>query len=63
VALRLLTGNSSLIIVVPARELVFVALSNSDQLSAPFRLGSGDLLSSPLAQAFVNGFVTGTLGG
>jgi len=57
------TGNSSLIIVVPARELVFVALSNSDQLSAPFRLGSGDLLSSPLAQAFVNGFVTGTLGG
>jgi len=56
------TGNSSLIIVVPARELVFVALANSDQLSAPFRLGSGDLLSSPLAQAFVNGFVTGTLG-
>jgi CubicO group peptidase (beta-lactamase class C family) len=57
------TGNSSLIIVVPARELVFVALANSDQLSAPFRLGSGDLLSSPLAQAFVNGFVSGTLGG
>ena len=49
-------------IVVPARRRVFVTLSNSDQLSAPFGLGSGELLRSPLAQNFVNGFLTGTLG-
>ena len=56
------TGNSSLIIKEPGRGLTFVALSNSDQLSARFRLGSGDLMSSTVAQAFVNGFVTGPLG-
>ena len=57
------TGNSSLVIVVPTRGLVFVALSNSDQLSAPFGLGSGELERSSMAQAFLNGFVRGTLGG
>ncbi|HYV21006.1 MAG TPA: serine hydrolase domain-containing protein [Verrucomicrobiae bacterium] len=56
------TGNSSLIVKEPARRLTFVVLTNSDQLSARFRLGSGDLMSSTVAQAFVNGFVTGTLG-
>ena len=55
-------GNSSLIIKEPSRGLTFVALTNSDQLSAPFRLGSGDLMSSTVAQAFVNAFVTGSLG-
>jgi len=56
------TGNSSLIIKEPARGLVFVALTNSDQLSAPFKLGVGDLMSSTVAQVFVNAFVTGALG-
>ena len=56
------TGNSSLIIKEPARGLTFVALTNSDQLSAQFNLGAGDLLSSTVAQAFVNAFVTGPLG-
>ena len=56
------TGNSSLIIKEPDRGLTFVVLTNSDQLSARFKLGSGDLLSSTVAQAFVNGFVTGPLG-
>ena len=56
------TGNSSLIIKEPVRALTFVVLTNSDQLSARFKLGSGDLLSSTVAQAFVNGFVTGPLG-
>jgi CubicO group peptidase (beta-lactamase class C family) len=56
------TGNSSLIIKEPSRGLTFVALTNSDQLSARFRLGSGDLMSSTVAQAFVNAFVTGSLG-
>ena len=56
------TGNSSLIIKEPSRGLTFVVLSNSDQLSARFKLGIGDLMSSTVAQAFVNGFVTGALG-
>jgi CubicO group peptidase (beta-lactamase class C family) len=56
------TGNSSLIIKEPSRGLTFVALTNSDQLSAPFKLGTGDLMSSTVAQAFVNAFVTGSLG-
>jgi CubicO group peptidase (beta-lactamase class C family) len=55
------TGNSSLIIKEPARGLTFVALTNSDQLSAPFKLGTGDLMSSTVAQLFVNAFVTGSL--
>ena len=55
-------GNSSLIIKEPSRGLTFVALTNSDQLSARFNLGTGDLMSSPVAQAFVNAFVTGPLG-
>jgi CubicO group peptidase (beta-lactamase class C family) len=55
-------GNSSLIIKEPSRGLTFVALTNSDQLSARFNLGSGDLMSSTVAQAFVNAFVTGSLG-
>jgi CubicO group peptidase (beta-lactamase class C family) len=56
------TGNSSLIIKEPSRGLTFVALTNSDQLSARFNLGSGNLMSSTVAQAFVNAFVTGSLG-
>ena len=56
------TGNSSLIIKEPSRGLTFVALTNSDQLSARFNLGSGDLMSSTVAQAFVKAFVTGSLG-
>lgn len=56
------TGNSSLIIKEPDRRLTFVVLTNSDQLSARFKLGTGDLMSSTVAQAFVNAFVTGGLG-
>ncbi|MGH7470644.1 MAG: serine hydrolase domain-containing protein [Longimicrobiales bacterium] len=56
------TGNSSLIIKEPSRGLTFLALTNSDQLSARFKLGTGDLMSSTVAQAFVNAFVTGSLG-
>ena len=56
------TGNSSLIIKEPSRGLTFVVLTNSDQLSAPFRLGAGDLMSSTVAQAFVDAFVTGPAG-
>jgi CubicO group peptidase (beta-lactamase class C family) len=48
------TGNSSLIIKVPAQGITFVLLANSDGLSRPFRLGSGDLESSPFAVAFLD---------
>lgn len=54
-------GNSSLIIKIPARAITFVILSNSDQLSAPFSLGSGNLTSSPMARAFISAFVTGSV--
>jgi CubicO group peptidase (beta-lactamase class C family) len=56
------TGNSSLIIKEPSRGLTFVVLTNSDQLSARFQLGSGDLMSSTVAQLFVDAFVIGSLG-
>ncbi len=53
------TGNSSLIIRVPDRELAFVLLANSDGLSRNTALGAGDLLSSPAARAFLDAFVFG----
>jgi CubicO group peptidase (beta-lactamase class C family) len=54
------TANSSLIVKVPSRGLSFVILANSDMLSRPTRLGSGDLMSSSLAREFLNTFVFGT---
>ena len=48
------TGNSSLIIKVPAQRITFVLLANSDGLSRPFRLGRGELESSPFANAFLD---------
>jgi len=53
-------GNSSLIIRVPERQLAFVLLANSERLSAGTSLGAGELLSSPFAKAFLDGFVFGT---
>jgi CubicO group peptidase (beta-lactamase class C family) len=47
------TGISALIIKVPARQMSFVLLANNDQLSYDFRLGAGDLRSSPFARAFL----------
>ena len=52
-------GNSSLIIRVPDRGLVFVLLANSDGLSRNTPLGGGDLLSSPAARMFLDAFVFG----
>ncbi len=50
--------NSSLILTLPDSRLTFIALANTDGLSAPFRLGSPDalVLESPLALAFMNSF-------
>lgn len=53
------TGNSSLIVKVPSRGLVFVIIANSDMLSRPTNLGAGDLMSSSVAKEFVNAFVVG----
>jgi len=52
-------ANSSLIIRVPSRQRTFVALANSDGLSAGFPLGSGELESSPVAREFLEAFVFG----
>jgi hypothetical protein len=35
---------------------MFVALANSDGLSAKFALGSGNLMSSPVAREFLEAF-------
>lgn len=51
------TGNSSLILKVPERNLTFIAMANTDNLSRPTDLGSGDVLSSPVGLAFLETFV------
>lgn len=53
------TAISSLIIRVPSKQRTFVALANSDGLSAKFSLGSGDLESSSVAREFLQAFVFG----
>ncbi|HZB46975.1 MAG TPA: serine hydrolase [Pyrinomonadaceae bacterium] len=50
-------GNSSLILKVPERNLTFIAMANTDNLSRPTDLGSGDVLSSPVGLAFLKSFV------
>ena len=52
-------GNSSLIIRLPSKQLTFVALANSDGLSADFSLGSGDLMSSSIAKEFLEAYAFG----
>jgi CubicO group peptidase (beta-lactamase class C family) len=51
------TGNSSFILKVPERNLTFIIMANSDNLSRPTALGSGDALSSPVGVAFLRTFV------
>lgn len=53
-------GNSSLIIKVPDRQLTFIVLANTEALSAPYRLGAGELESSPWAREFLDAFVLGS---
>lgn len=52
-------ASSALIIKVRSKGLTFVVLANTDALTAPTRLGSGDLLSAPVARLFLNAFVFG----
>jgi CubicO group peptidase (beta-lactamase class C family) len=51
------TGNSSFILKVPERNLTFIIMANSDNLSRPTDLGSGDALTSPVGMAFLKTFV------
>lgn len=56
------TANSTLVIKVPARNLTFVLLANTEGLSSPYPLGAGRLDTSPWARAFLETFVIGKLG-
>jgi CubicO group peptidase (beta-lactamase class C family) len=51
------TGNSSLILKVPERNLTFIIMANTDNLSRPTDLGSGDVLSSSVGLAFLKTFI------
>jgi CubicO group peptidase (beta-lactamase class C family) len=44
---------SSLIVKVPDRHVTFILLANSDRVSAPFQLASGDLTKSVFAMVFL----------
>jgi CubicO group peptidase (beta-lactamase class C family) len=50
-------GNSSFILKVPERNMTFIIMANSDNLSRPTDLGSGDALSSPVGMAFLKTFI------
>lgn len=51
------TCNSSLILKVPDRNITFIAMANTDNLSRPTDLGAGDVTSSPVALAFLKTFI------
>jgi CubicO group peptidase (beta-lactamase class C family) len=46
-------GYSSLIIKLPARNLTYILLANSDRLSSPFKLEDGDVTVSVFATVFL----------
>jgi CubicO group peptidase (beta-lactamase class C family) len=51
------TGNSSFILKVPEQNITFIIMANSDNLSRPTNLGSGDALSSAVSMAFLRTFI------
>ena len=51
------TGNSSFILKVPERNMTFIIMANSDNLSRPTDLGAGDATSSPVGLAFLKTFI------
>ncbi|CAN5767714.1 hypothetical protein BH18ACI4_BH18ACI4_19940 [soil metagenome] len=51
------TGNSSFILKVPERNITFIVMANTDNLSRPTDLGGGDALSSPVGMAFLKMFI------
>lgn len=51
------TSNSSLILKVPERDITFIIMANTDNLSRPTDLGGGDVFTSPVAMAFLKTFI------
>jgi CubicO group peptidase (beta-lactamase class C family) len=50
-------ANSSFILKIPEKNITFIAMANTDNLSRPTDLGSGDALSSPIGMAFLKTFI------
>jgi hypothetical protein len=50
-------ANSSFILKIPAKNMTFIAMANTDNLSRPTDLGAGDALSSPVGMAFLKTFI------
>jgi CubicO group peptidase (beta-lactamase class C family) len=50
-------GHSALFLKLPARGLTFIALANSDGLTAPYNLQNGDARNSPFAALFLKFFL------
>ena len=51
------TGNSSFILKVPERNMTFIIMANSDNLTRPTDLGAGNALTSPVGLAFLRTFI------
>jgi CubicO group peptidase (beta-lactamase class C family) len=51
------TANSSFILKIPERNITFIVMANTDNLSRPTDLGAGDALSSPVGMAFLKTFI------
>ncbi len=51
------TANSSFILKIPERNITFIVMANTDNLSRPTDLGGGDALSSPAGMAFLKTFI------
>jgi CubicO group peptidase (beta-lactamase class C family) len=50
-------GASSLLVHLPRRDLTLILLANSDGLSSPFALGTGDITVSAFARLFLRLFI------
>jgi CubicO group peptidase (beta-lactamase class C family) len=53
---QITNGYSSLVVKLPSRHLTFILFANSDGLSAPFQLNSGDVTRSIFATLFLRLF-------
>jgi CubicO group peptidase (beta-lactamase class C family) len=50
-------ANSSFILKIPEKNITFIAMANTDNLSRPTDLGSGDALTSSVGMAFLKTFI------
>jgi hypothetical protein len=50
-------ANSSFILKIPEKNITFIVMANTDNLSRPTDLGSGDALTSPVGIAFLKTFI------